>query len=315
MLASYIHALEMRARWLRWILESGELKQNTRYAKEILPLYHQILQEGDSMYMDHYFCDMVSHARLTIPDDLKFENAWMQTQSGFLWLEDPIITPKPVGIRLEPFTLSGEGRVRAIGWHYLPQLEGYQFATYMSYGDYAKGMTGFGCWSHFAIRDGDTVLEKVHEFEAKARIAEIISKAQGRIDDVDDLTGYYDDSRETEMKHEIRYVYAAMYLMAQRLTHIGQHRVSPMARNMAQRKRLPLPSFLKVVSLRRMQEERPKNVSERDWQWQWMVRGHWRLQPYSTLGDYKWKYIEAFMKGPEDKPIKPPSHTIFVARK
>lgn len=34
---------------------------------------------------------------------------------------------------------------------------------------------------------------------------------------------------------------------------------------------------------------------------------------YRTLKDYKWIFIEAYIKGPDDKPLKPDVPTIYKA--
>src|ERR1044072_2305074 len=47
-----------------------------------------------------------------------------------------------------------------------------------------------------------------------------------------------------------------------------------------------------------------------DWAWQWAVRGHWRDQP--TKDGYKLIWIHPFIKGPEDKPLKPDAARVFA---
>lgn len=47
-----------------------------------------------------------------------------------------------------------------------------------------------------------------------------------------------------------------------------------------------------------------------DWAWQWAVRGHWRDQP--TKEGYKLIWIHPFIKGPEDKPLKPTAARVFA---
>lgn len=54
-------------------------------------------------------------------------------------------------------------------------------------------------------------------------------------------------------------------------------------------------------------DEEAKHV---DWAWQWAVRGHWRDQP--TKEGYKLIWIHPFIKGPEDKPLKPTAARVFA---
>jgi hypothetical protein len=68
-----------------------------------------------------------------------------------------------------------------------------------------------------------------------------------------------------------------------------------------------------VVELRSKQyvrttvDEESKHV---DWAWQWAVRGHWRNQP--TNDGVKLIWIHPFIKGPEDKPLKPDAARVFA---
>lgn len=54
-------------------------------------------------------------------------------------------------------------------------------------------------------------------------------------------------------------------------------------------------------------EEEKRHV---DWAWQWAVRGHWRDQP--TKEGTKLIWIHPYIKGPEDKPLKPDAGRVFA---
>jgi hypothetical protein len=43
------------------------------------------------------------------------------------------------------------------------------------------------------------------------------------------------------------------------------------------------------------------------------VRGHWRNQFYPVENVHRPVFIESYIKGPPDKPIKPLGHKIFKA--
>lgn len=68
-----------------------------------------------------------------------------------------------------------------------------------------------------------------------------------------------------------------------------------------------------VVELRSKQythttpDEEAKHI---DWAWQWAVRGHWRDQP--TKEGTKLIWIHPYIKGPEDKPLKPDAGRVFA---
>lgn len=192
-------------------------------------------------------------------------------------------------------------KVSAIGW--LPiDGGGFEILCYQDFSLYNENAQGYGCWSYFTLRDGDKIIDRIRQFEAKAK----------------SVGGMYRDTKESDMLHEIRWAYAAFYLMAQRLSIQVQHRIDRNTRRRNEREQIKMPEFFKVVSLRRMEEARPKpkdNGEPIDWQWQWDVVGHWRNQYYPGEGIHKPKWIESYIKGPEDRPMKPPSAKLFVARR
>lgn len=68
-----------------------------------------------------------------------------------------------------------------------------------------------------------------------------------------------------------------------------------------------------VVELRSKQYTRTTPEDEKshvDWAWRWAVRGHWRDQP--TKDGIKLIWIHPFIKGPDDKPLKPNVARIFA---
>lgn len=68
-----------------------------------------------------------------------------------------------------------------------------------------------------------------------------------------------------------------------------------------------------VVELRSKQytgSPTPEQANHVDWAWQWAVRGHWRDQP--TKEGSKLIWIHPYIKGPEDKPLKPDAGRIFA---
>lgn len=68
-----------------------------------------------------------------------------------------------------------------------------------------------------------------------------------------------------------------------------------------------------VVELRSKQYTRTTSEEEShhvDWAWQWAVRGHWRDQP--TKEGTKLIWIHPYIKGPEDKPLKPDAGRVFA---
>lgn len=335
--SSYIHALEMRARWLRWSKEQGEdvwsramtvvpAVGTRQRLLGIFPTYRSNLAAGDTFFMDRHFCKLVDHARQDhAPDDLAFEHTWMQAPTGWLWLEEPfrvpiLSTPGLDNPKVAEFLKrdpNSDLRLSAIGWFPVDpgtKLESgrianegaTEFLTYQDFSYYRSDAVGFGCWSYFVLNNGDKLGERQRQFEAQAKT--IGGDYLEKIGD-----------RSADLMHEIRWIYAAMYLMSQRLSTTVRHETDRHTRRRGEFSGRPVQPFIRVVTLRRLEEDKKKDVSAGlkmiDWQWQWEVRGHWRNQFFPSTGEHKPVFIEAYIKGPEGKPLKPDSHKIFVARR
>lgn len=53
-----------------------------------------------------------------------------------------------------------------------------------------------------------------------------------------------------------------------------------------------------------------------EWSHRWIVRGHWRHQPYGPRDNpsYEWRWINPYIKGPEDAPLAMNEHVYKLAR-
>lgn len=71
---------------------------------------------------------------------------------------------------------------------------------------------------------------------------------------------------------------------------------------------------VRVVELRRKESAvtSTENGISPEWSCQWLVRGHWRQQWYPTMDRHQPRWIAPYVKGPEDKPLKPPRATVFA---
>jgi hypothetical protein len=72
---------------------------------------------------------------------------------------------------------------------------------------------------------------------------------------------------------------------------------------------------VRVVHLRRRESpahERPQGSAPVEWSHRWLVDGHWRNQPCGPqMQDRKLTWIAPFVKGPDDKPFKAKTPTVF----
>ena len=103
--------------------------------------------------------------------------------------------------------------------------------------------------------------------------------------------------------------------MHQPYVSLEKHLQSRQVRRAADRKNQKLPDVRHVV-LRRAPGQRPGDeyhpaMRHIDWNCQWLVASHWRNQYYPSTGEHHPKFIQPYLKGPEDKPLKKPVSTIF----
>jgi hypothetical protein len=89
------------------------------------------------------------------------------------------------------------------------------------------------------------------------------------------------------------------------------------ARKRLVRAGFPHEPLIRVIELRRRESvlknrhEQSDNHEDMEWSCQWIVRGHWRQQFYPTKHVNQPIWITPYVKGPEDKPLKPPRATVF----
>jgi len=83
------------------------------------------------------------------------------------------------------------------------------------------------------------------------------------------------------------------------------------------RRHLP-PSYIadpviKIIQLRRRSPAtNGLEPQSRDYSCRWLVRGHWRNQFYPSSKSHRPRFIPAYVKGPDDKPLKSTKSSIFA---
>jgi|ERR1043165_3479358 hypothetical protein len=83
-------------------------------------------------------------------------------------------------------------------------------------------------------------------------------------------------------------------------------------RRRAQREGKSLPS-INVIQLRKREPSGWHTQTEREYQHQWIVKGHWRrLHEPRKKDGAQVTFVDSYVKGPEGKPLLPPRETIFA---
>lgn len=108
----------------------------------------------------------------------------------------------------------------------------------------------------------------------------------------------------------LRLMHAYWLLLNQTVTHVSEAEIP---RAMAKRaRRMDIPDRVTIVALRRIEGTSHGETSV-DWQYRWLVRGHWRWQHVSEHhplaepdpeGGFRARvWVRPHVKGPEDKPF------------
>lgn len=130
--------------------------------------------------------------------------------------------------------------------------------------------------------------------------------------------GHDDERTQVEMKLMKLFIIAANTFMRQKLLDVQEEPLDRYARKRLEKQviqrpgaRLPL-----VHSVHLRQRQAPKSTPSSDskpvdWQVQWSVRGHVRQQWFPSLNEHLPRYIHPYLKGPEDKPMKPRATPIY----
>jgi hypothetical protein len=139
---------------------------------------------------------------------------------------------------------------------------------------------------------------------------------------VDVLTAQAGDWRRIEAAKEsfdlrvggaaaVRLLTASWLWLKQRVMTEHPAPVAGFARKQAER--AEVDSTVRVIVLRRAADHphAPQDPEAQAWSCQWLVRGHWRQQFYPATNAHHPLWIEPHVKGPTDKPFKPPTETVF----
>lgn len=312
----YVEAVEMQLSFLRHLKER-DATYREHFSTAPLRDYQTVLEHADTFYMDRHFTQLVDHARRTVPDDLCFDRHWLQSPRGWCWIAQPIELPQLAADDLQLWQTVNAGPMtfQAFGWANVEtDLGGTMFYIFGAYqprqwsGQKRMLMTEttrsfFVPWSYFQLRDGERLGTRMEEFESKTG-----TKESGSYAPTEGVVAY--------PLHEMRWIYVALYLMAQRMARTETHQTDRTVRRRAEREGTPAPPVIRVITLRRLAQDRPKPTTPGqtvNWHWQWEVRGHWRNQWYRKEGVHRPKFIEAYVKGPADKPLKEGHTKLFAA--
>jgi hypothetical protein len=117
--------------------------------------------------------------------------------------------------------------------------------------------------------------------------------------------------------HALQVLFVALHVIAQPVVGTEDYQVNKPGHG--RRKLNVKPTLIRKIVLRRIvhphQGGEHDEEAQREYHCRWMVQSHWRQQPYRSTGDVRPRLIAAYVKGPEGKPLKPPTTNIFIAKR
>lgn len=124
---------------------------------------------------------------------------------------------------------------------------------------------------------------------------------------------YLLSSRTNDDSRIIRFTKALWLLLSQQ--NVSETTEETPARPFRKRaERAGVRPLIRVVRLPRRVREPSGEHRDVEWQSRWIVRGHWRQQPWGPERKrIRPVWIAPYVKGPEDKPLAPAAHRLFVA--
>lgn len=119
------------------------------------------------------------------------------------------------------------------------------------------------------------------------------------------------DSPAEETTNTVRYAHALWLLLGQTITRVEQEEIPRAAQKHIGR--MEIPGRVSVITLRRTAGSRSEGESAVQWSHRWVVRGHWRWQPYAD-GRVERIWIHPFIKGPPGLPFAVTQHVYQLSR-
>lgn len=211
------------------------------------------------------------------------------SQAGFWWLAKPIALDVE-GTSTQP--------IRAISWgmeRYRGKTDYLLIETWAEIRPGILDIAGRGVLLSGAHPDGEG---KDHEATLATGIA-ISAAGEG----------------DTDSDHAAVLLTAAgLAFLDQRILVAPQERIDRHTRKRLEREGYQCEPLVRVVELRRKQakSEHHGESDPVEWSHRWIVSGHWRQQWYPRLNANQPIWVMPYVKGPEDKPLKPPRAKVFA---
>lgn len=235
-------------------------------------------RHAEHFFVESKFLELVDYAASALPKDIMYDQTWLLAEAGWIELETPL-------------NLDGT-EFNIICWRPL---------------DVGKPSIKFHCLRLSPERAvGKLLMLSVGMYHGES-LSDVVHRA---------LSSPPPEEELARVGVLTKTILTLFHLMSERLTVALPQSLRANVKSKLASKGYATFEAPKLITLRRGHQERQEAVEGgREYQCQWHVRGHWRRQPYRSNGEVRPVFIEAYIKGPEDKPLKPVQHPVFIARR
>lgn len=287
-MTAYSEALEQQVRMLRLLsgpsgdglIEASQPTASPTERRRFKELAITSLERGEAYFWDRQLAEVVVDASSSLPDGTTLIESMVPSYAGWFWFAHPVELGRP-----------DLARVRAVSWFPLDDAQR---------GGLALQIFWWVQLPEFGVVPGATAPWFLG----------------------DPLDGYEQRRLEGDQSAGPRYL-AVMRFLASAFAFVSQQIVTalPIRAERHAAKRLARAGWLgeplvRVIQLRRAEHAASGASDEsasREWSCQWVVRGHWRQQPYGEgRRGRRPIWITPYVKGPDDKPLKTPRATVFA---
>jgi len=250
---------------------------------QVLSAVYDMVHLGDTYFMASNIEDGMLQAASNLPQDVQVHKESFPSTRGFMFLEHPLpplLTDKDGSVY---------GDVTAFSWWYAQIEDTDQWGMVLVAWSITNNL--YQPCLYLKILDGDTVLSILGLDEAVQE------------DDKPIIT-------------LVSFLVATFNFLEQQLLEAA---ITALPRQqLRQAVRKGHATTVNVIRLRRKYTQHPTdpNVAPTSYDFQWLVRGHWRKQPYRSKGPdfYKHIFIQPYVKGPDDKPLKGTDRVYAIVR-
>lgn len=289
---SYSQALEAQIAAARYFHEHGrDLLAEHKENAALVTMTAHALSHGDSYYWSRELSLAMEKVASTVPPDARLVPEDLPSDWGFFLFAHPVEVDARGAIDLpDIYDHREQIAIAALNWGSIETV---------------NGKRGIGVCAYERADCGCLIPEHMTSIFPPETLGEFLA---GLEHSGDALTGLERSAQLGAL------LYASLAFIRDRIVTTPARVVERHVRRRLAREGYHHEPLVRVVELRRKaaHSEHAGESESVEWSHQWIVSGHWRQQWYPSLDTTQPRWIMPYVKGPEDKPLKPPRAKVFA---